>query len=372
MDLGLPSINISFKEQGTTAVQRGQRGVVALILKDESALTPFEVTTPSDIPEELSEFNQDQIELTSIGYRTPPRKIIGVVASGEGYKDAQKYLEGVNFDYVAVPEIESNEVDNFASWIKSLREDKGKKVKAVLPNCDADHEGIINFTTSEIQIDGAPLVGGVEPTNDGAVIELREYTTAEYCGRIAGLIAGTPLTIASTFAPLPEVLDVKSLTRDELDKAIENGEFVIFNDGEKVKVARGVNSLVTIGGDKRESFKKIKIVEAMDLMHDDIKRTAEDNYLGKFSNSYDNKCLLLVAIQGYLEGLELDGVLETGSSDVFINIDQQTSYLKSIGVDTENMNEQEIKSANTRDKVFLAATINILDAIEDIELDITI
>ena len=57
---------------------------------------------------------------------------------------------------------------------------------------------------------------------------------------------------------------------------------------------------------------------------------------------------------------------------VEIDVEQQRNYLKSIGVDVENMKELDIKKANTRDKVFLKSQIKILDAIEDISLNVTI
>ena len=34
MALGLPSVNIVFKQEGITAIQRGDRGIVALVLRD--------------------------------------------------------------------------------------------------------------------------------------------------------------------------------------------------------------------------------------------------------------------------------------------------------------------------------------------------
>ena len=34
MALGLPSVNIVFKQEGMTAIERGERGIVALVLKD--------------------------------------------------------------------------------------------------------------------------------------------------------------------------------------------------------------------------------------------------------------------------------------------------------------------------------------------------
>jgi len=360
--MGLPSINISFREQGITAIQRGQRGIVTLILRDTiPEKNPIEIYSTADLPDSFNDFNKKQINLALMGYQRPPRKIIAyVIGSEDAYNEAMNYLETIRWDYLAIPEIQPEETMEVANWIKSLRDTKGIKVKAVLPNTPADHEGIINVTADEMY--------------DGK----ETYTAAEYCARFAGLFAGTPLTIAATFATLPELVDCKKLTKDELDEAIKGGELQLYNDGEKIKIARAVNSLVTTTQEKGDSFKKIKIVDAMDMIHDDIKKTAEDNYLGKYANSYDNKCLLISAIQGYFDQLELDGILDRGKNWVGIGVAAQTAYLKSIGYKTpngrtvEDMEEQEIKEANTKDKVFLAANIKILDAIEDIDLPITI
>lgn len=46
--------------------------------------------------------------------------------------------------------------------------------------------------------------------------------------------------------------------------------------------------------------------------------------------------------------------------------------MKSTGVNVETLTEQQIKEYNTKDKVFLASDVKILDAIEDITLDIAI
>ena len=43
-----------------------------------------------------------------------------------------------------------------------------------------------------------------------------------------------------------------------------------------------------------------------------------------------------------------------------------------MGVDTSEMNEQEIKEANTKDKVFLIANIKLVDAMEEISLEINL
>lgn len=357
--MGLPNINISFSTAAATAIERSQKGIVAIILKDANGTGAHALTKAVQIKTEMSTLgidNQKYVERAFLGYVNPPRKVIVYIlpSTAEDLSEALEYFESTRFDYLVGPaDCSLEEAAAIASWIKSKRED-GLTPKAVLPNVNADTEGIINFTTSGIIVDGTA------------------YTTAQYCSRIAGLLAGTPMTISSTYAPLSEVTAVDRLSKEDIDAAIDAGKFVIFHDGEKVKVGRGVNSLLTTTESKGAAFKKIKIVEAVDMIRTDIKKTAEDSYIGKYVNNYDNKCLLISAIKGYLNGLENAGILEAGTSITGIDMAAQEQYLQSIGTDTEKMSEQEIRIAATADQVFLRAKITILDAIEDIDLNITI
>lgn len=361
--MGLPSITIAFKEKGITAITRSQRGIVAMVLKEDDATkftAPYTIYTSTDIPTTLSANNQEQIELALMGYQTAPKKVLVYIENktATDYSDVLLTPENARWDYLVIPDIADADTTVIATWIKAMRTTKDKMVKAVLPNCKADSEGVINFTNTKI------------------VTVAKTYTTAEYCSRIAGLIAGTPMTISSTFAPLSEVIDCDSYTREQMDTKVEAGELFFFNDGEKIKIARGVNSFVTTIQDKSDSFKKIKLIDCMDMIHDDIKKTAEDNYLGKYANSYDNKCLLISAIQGYFNQLELDGILDPNKNSVYIDLPQQKVFLLSNGSYTQDqlaeMKDIEIKEANTKDQVFLAASIKILDAIEQINLNIAI
>lgn len=354
--MGLPQITIVFKSQGTTAIKRGERGIVALLLKDNGYTGYKEITSAGDIPSGLSASNKEQINLALIGGVKPPKKVVifCVGATTTEYDTALTYFETVKFDYLAFPDVAEVEKVTIGNWIKKCRNNLDKKVKAVLPDYAGDDEGIVNFATTGIKANG------------------KTYTHAQYCARIAGLIAGTPLTMSATFAVLPEVTDVPRLGITELSTGIDAGKFLLFHDGEKVKVARAVNSLTTTTADKGEDFKKIKIVDILDLIHYDIKKTSEDNYLGKFANSYDNKCLLISAINGYYAQLEADGLLDKGKNYIGIDIVAQTNYITSKGYDVSELNEQDIKEFNTADKVFLGSNLKPLDAIEDITLNVLV
>lgn len=353
--MGLPNIVIEFKSKASTAIKRGERGILAVMVmkgttegEEKLTLGVKKLEDITQIPEGLTDENKAYVERAFLGGQSPVKYVQLIVT--DTIDNGLKLLEVTKFDYVAAPPtVTEADATKIATFIKGLRENKGIKVKAVLPNTKADHEGIINFTTSDI------------------VVGENTFSAAEYCSRIASLLAGTPLSVSATYYVLSEVDDVPKFTKSELDEKINKGEFVIFHDGRKVKVARGVNSLTTIGQEKSEDYKTIKIVDIMDLIYSDIKMTCEDSYIGKFANNYDNKCKLIVSIQAYLEALRneelLDKEIVTG-----IDMEAQRNYLKGKGVDLTEMTEQQIKEENTQTFVFLMSKYKILNAIEDISV----
>ena len=385
--MGAPSIEISFVEKATSAITRGERGIVMLWVKDALpalACNPVTVVSESDIPEGLSDTTVEQVKLAMIGYINAPKKVLvycmGIAEDAEtetvetGYRKAMTAAETIRFDYLAIPTVETDgKGEDIASWVKTMRETKKKKIKAVLPNVAADNEGIVNFTT-ENSIRTETVTG-----KDGKkTIVDTIYTAEQYCARIAGLIAGTPMTISCTYAPLQELSDCTRLTDN--DTPVDKGEFIIFYDGEKVKAVRGVNSFVTTIDGKGESFKKIKIVEAMDMINDDIVKAAQDSYLGKYANTYSNKCLLITAISSYFAQLKRDDIISSYS--VGLDAEAVRIYLKGKGLqatlddgaikEVDECSDKEIITADTGANVFLTGNVKILDAMEDIKMPIYI
>lgn len=385
--MGAPSIDISFIEKATTAITRGERGIVMLWVKDTLptlANNPLTVVTENDIPKGLSDVTVEQIKLAMIGYTNAPKKVLvycmGIAEDAEetvvedGYKKAMEAAETIRFDYLVIPTVETDgKGEDIATWVKSMRTNRKKKIKAILPNVAADNEGIINFTTEKsIKTETVTGKDGTKTTVDTI------YTAEQYCARIAGLIAGTPMTIACTYAPLLELSDCTRLTDN--DTPVDKGEFIIFYDGEKVKVVRGINSFITTVDGKGDSFKKIKIVEAMDMINDDIVKTAQDSYLGKYANTYSNKCLLITAISSYFAQLKRDDIISSYS--VGLDVEAIRNYLKGKGLkatlddgtikEVDDCSDKEIITADTGASVFLTGNVKILDAIEDIKMPIYI
>ena len=351
-NIGLPSVIVEFKQKASTAIQRGNTGIVALVLRDSNAQGLHNIKGAYDIPSNLSEANKKYINLTLLGNVTAPSKVVAYVVGEETQlSDALNYLETVDFNYLVVPAIKENERTVVKTFIEKMRNDIKVRVKAVM-KLDADYEGIINSTNTATMVEG-------------------EINVDEFCCVMAGLIAGTPLSQSVTYAVPKNVLDIPSKTKAEAETKVKNGELILVKEMGKVRVARGVNSLKTTTAEKGDLFQKIKLVDTMDLIHNDIRKTCIDTYIGKVANNYDNKCILMTAISSYFEELAKEQLIEKDFK-VDIDIDKQVKYLKSIGVDTSEMDEQQIKEANTKDKVFLIANIKLVDAMEEISLEINL
>lgn len=352
MAIGLPKIKVSFVEEGISAIKRGANGIVALILKDTKAgnYTVFDI---DDIPEELKEENKKYIELTLLGNTNAPTKVeVYTLASDGNLSDALNYLESVNFNYLAYPDVEESDKASIKAWVEKVRKDF-QMVKAVLSGTGFDSEAIINFTTEDIKVGD------------------KTYSSKEYCCRIAGLLAGTDLKQSATHAVLEEVDDIPFIAKSELESKIGQGELVLYKQYGKVKIARAVTSLKTTSDNKVEKFKKIKISDIADLVVSDIVRVSNEEYIGKLPNDYDSKCLLITAISQYFEELAKDRLIEKKFT-VGLDLEVQKKYIKSLGVDVSKLTDKEIKEYNTKDKVFLRIKITILDAIEELELRFSI
>lgn len=346
--MGLPNIVIKFQTLASTAIQRSQRGIVALILKDDTRT--FDTKVYKSIDEVASgdwtATNLDYIQKTFLGV---PSKVIveRIPTEATDYNAALARLKNKKWNWLSIPGIAAGDVSNIATWIKAERDINKKTFKAVLPKIAADHEGIVNFAT------------------DGIKVGDKTYTAEEYCARIAGILAGLPFNRSATYYALSEVESIIESADPNAD--IDAGKLILINDGKQIKIGRGVNSLTTFTPAKSSIFSKIKIVEGVDLMRDDIRDTFDSQYVGKVINNYDNKILFLASVNAYFKTLANEDVLDRNYKNIAeIDLEGQKLYLQGLGVDTTVMTDQEIKEYNTGSQVFAKASVKFVDAMEDL------
>ncbi len=360
MAIGLPKLDVTFKDAAVTASTRTKEGIVAVMIRTASKgdATITAMSRPSDIPSGMAQGNKKYIERAMLGTNMGKARTVYVVETDVDTEGDHTHLSAglallasVSVDYMVIyPDAVSAENTIAVTWVKARRATLNV-VKLIAADTAADNEGVINYCT-------------VVKTADG------DLTAAQYCSRIAGVFAGLPSSCSGTYAVLEDVLSITPSSDPVADVAA--GKLILIHDGVKAKIQRGVNSLTTTTSEKGENWKIIKLVEASDLIGYFCRTTIEDCYIGKYPNTYDNKQLLISAIKTYLLFMETDGMLLPGSSAVGIDLDAQIDYLKGKGVDTNALADQQILEYYTDSNVFLEIKAKRVDTMEDFTLSVIV
>ncbi|WP_296827903.1 phage tail sheath subtilisin-like domain-containing protein [uncultured Megasphaera sp.] len=368
---GMPQIIINFRTKGTTAIKRSTRGIVAMILHNETKdeIHNYTIRDVSDIPDTgLTDENVDLIKKCLLG--TPLRILVytlpntNVDGATKDQADVLKMLANIKWNWLCAPTATTQEQNDLASWIKTQRSNKHKTFKAVLSDQAADHEGVVNFCTNNIKVrtDTDSLGNPVYTT----------YTAVQYTARIAGILAGLALDRSATYFKLTEVESVE--VYEDIDTLIDKGELLLIDeqDGDGVKIARACNSLTTFTTDKGEEFRKIKIIEGIDMVTDDIRNTFKKYYVGKVINDYNHKMLFISAILVYFSEIKGNVLDADAPNTVDIDTTWQSNYAKLHGDDPTTMSVMEIRQYNTGDTLALVGDIRFVDAVENLKIDFTL
>lgn len=358
--IGLPSLTITFQKAAQAVANRSKKGYVGVFVRDAEAQGVHQLTSAALIPSELGVDNQDYLTRAFAGTdRGQPSKVVAVVIA-PGTEDTTaltaglKLIENQSLDYIAPPpDATEEEKTLLETWVKERRKNYfTEKLVEANPAAPPDDMGIISFK----ETDSAIAAGKTT------------YTAAQYASRIAGALAGIPMGMSCTYASLEELTAVTPRSEEEQKTAINEGNLILIHDGQVAKIGRGVNSLTTIPVTGNADWSKIKICEGLDLITYYLRTTIQNEYLGRFQNTYDNKCLLLTAIREYFTYLEGVGLLNPGESWAEIDVEAQERWLKAQGVETADLTEQQIKEYQTGSWVFIKCGGRLVDAQEDFQI----
>ena len=371
---GLPQVLINFRTQGTTAIKRSARGIVAMILHDgaKNEIQQFRISYTTDIPDEI--LSAKSVELVKLCLKGNPLRVLlyvipeaGTEVEPDGHladqNDVLDLIQSVKWNWVCNPTSTGTEQTDLSSWVIAQRNNKRKTFKAVCAKQAADNEGVVNFCTDDIVAEN-----GTDENGDPVYTT---YNAVQYTARIAGILAGLALDRSATYFSLTEVQSVESYT--DIEERIDKGQLLLFDeqDGNGVKIARACNSLITFTTDKGEDFRYIKIIEALDMITDDIRDTFKKYYVGKVINDYNHKMLFITAVLVYFDEIKGNVLDRDGKNTVDIDEQAQLNYAKLHGEKTEDMSAMEIRKYNTGTKIMLTGNIKPVNAMEDLTINFT-
>ncbi|MFD1957322.1 phage tail sheath C-terminal domain-containing protein [Paenibacillus thailandensis] len=354
MAIGLPIIDINFSKLAVTAITRSSQQIAALIIKEATASVQ-EFTSALALADSIYTDTNVQYIKDVLSGGCSKVIVVAVASSSENVvADAITALGYRKFNWIALAEGTAEEQSDLVTYVKE-QEALKKGIWGVVFNVTApDCQHIVNFTNNNVK-----YKTGTTATGD------------KFVTPILGLQAGLPLTQSSTYYVFNELESV--IEPANVETAINNGEFVLFNDDEQVRVGRGVNSLTTLSNGVTDDFKKIVIVRTIDLIRADIQATFKNDYVGKYKNSYDNQVLFISAINSYLADLASEGILDRNYNNVcYVDVEaQRAAWVDSGKTEALGWTDVEVRNNTFGSNLYLAGQIKILDAIEDLKFDIT-
>lgn len=357
MTIGLPTIDINFSKLAASLIERSAKGIVALIITDDTqGVTPV-------INEYKSQQAIDKLKFTAANVKYIKDVLSGgaakVIVASVPTKSDDVVAEAITaigsrkYNWIGLAEGTSTSQTDLSAYVKE-QETAKKSIKAIVYNVTApDCQHIVNFVNADVtHLDGSTVTG------------------EKFVARLLGTLAGLPLTRSSTYYSFGDVAHVTEPA--DVEAAIGAGKFVLFNDDDTVRVARGVNSLSTVSATVSEDFKKIVIVESMDMIREDISSTFKNDYLGKFKNRYDYQVLLITAINSYFSALADEDILDNSyanKADIDVNAQRQ-AWIAIGKVEAEDWDDQTVKNNSFRSNVYLGGNIKITDAMEDFQFNV--
>lgn len=347
-----PSISIAFKTLATTAIQRSERGTVCLILQDTKATQKwYTFKTIADV--ETEKWDKDSIKYINLAMHYGAFKIlVRVIQSGEDTSKVLKDLEMRKFNWLAYPKASETEDQTVVNWVKQQFGNTGvigKTVKYVSSFADkTDHVAIVELAN-----------GGTYKSIYG------DFTAQEYTAAIAGLIAGMPLNRSADNYTMSDLKSVE-------DYEPKLGKFSLYNDEEVVKVNYGVNSKTTFDSTWKKDTRKIKVVEGMCFIVDDIRDTFKNYWLGKYINDYDNKmnfCSNITKV--YFKEMAPNVLNGDYDNKVEIDIEAHKKVIIADGLEVSSMTDLEILQYPTGEDVYLTGDVRFVDTMASLSLTMT-
>lgn len=365
MSINLPQINIIFKQLASSFIERSERGNVILIVKDDTdkTFTSKVYNQQTDLDADKALYTADNYTYISDCFLGKPNKVtvVRVDATDGVFTDALNVVQGLETGWIGIYEGTSTQADQDAlvTFVKAQRANKKNfKCAVFAPTTPPNDKGIVVLGNTNVTFKD----GRVTQTGDKAIPTLIGYLAG------ANVMKGTTYTVLSNLASVTEPADVQT--------AINAGQLILINEDAEVKIGVGINSLTDApegsptGTENDESY--IEIVEAEDMIQDDIIKAFKAGYLTVLKNNLNNQMLFLNEVNTYFDGLESINVLDNEyDNKAEIDISAQRAAWQSTGLDVSQMTDAQIRALTYKRNMYLAGDVKILFAMENLYFGIT-
>lgn len=342
-----PSIQVYFETLATTAVQKGERGILYVIMEDATNVIKYhEFKTVADIKE--TDWTVDNYKLlqTAFEWFPPYKVVVRNMADLELLSDVLKEFEVRKITHLAYPHAIQADDATICTWVKSRWEQQGIVYGSSFAT-NADDVTVIKIgnTTFEHVLCGT-------------------LTAQEYTLGLMGAVTGCPLNRSLDNAVSPNLVSVT-------DFIPMLGVLNFYNDDGKVRVNLAINTKTTYDNKWKSTTRMIKTVEGMNIVRFDIMDTFKNYWMGLYINSYENKMAFVNLVNKvYFPNLEPNVLSPDYDNRVYINVVKNAQFIVTEGLDPDTMTETAILTYPTGNDVYLEGDVRFSGTMINLDLPI--
>lgn len=378
----LAKIVIAFKALASTFIERSERGIAILIVREEGETdgndyTPVETSVKElQTDSDLSGWSPaNAARIADMLMVNPAKTVVVTIDTNAALSAATdaivaKYPSG----RVTIVGKTAADYTALASWAKT----KKTYHALVFGTSNQDSKYVENVYSQAVTFDSAWDYGrAYQGTLDRSTVDT--YTTEELLPLICAVLSkanvnGASNTVMKALAGVADVSDP--------DTTINAGNLILYNDWKGtdrvVRMGTTVNTLVTFDasandGDQIEDMRYIEVAEAADMIRADITAVFRDEYSGVKKNSVDNQMQFLGAIGDYFDRLEEAEVLNGSySNTVDVDVNAQRSAWALVKPEAADWDDATVKATPFKRQVFVSADVQILQSIQNLKMTVNL
>lgn len=355
----LPELEVNFKQLSTTFIERSERGTAILIVRDDTSksFNYKEYVEQEDLDKDEALYTADNFTYLSdiLSFGVANLSVIRIDVADDMTVGLNLILSKVKTGWVSTVGTADDYV-KINTWIKA-RTNEGKTYKALTYKSTApDHQNISNFTNPSVT-----FLDDVRGKQNGV----------EYIPSLLAIACVCNVTRGMTYFVCKNLKEVEPVAN--VSTALNNGELILINDFDCVRVGTAINSLVTIDESKGifDDMRYIEIMEATDMIKDDIRDIYKTKYVGACKNSLDNQIIFISAVNTYFEGLAdseiLDNVYENYA---YINVTKQRKAWETVKPEAKTWDDTKVKNMSFKRSTFLGADVKVLGSMMNLDFDV--
>lgn len=357
----LPELEVNFKQLSATFIERSERGNAILIIRDNTDQTfnYKEYTEQDDLDKDEALYTADNFTYLSdvVSFGVAKLSVVrideadpitdGLDIISTKLKTGWISTVGTTADYTAI-----------STWIEA-RTNEGKTFTALTYKSTApDHQNISNFTN--------PTVTFIDEARG-------KRPGVEYIPSLLAIACVCNVTRGMTYFVCKNLKEVEPVA--DVTASLNNGELILINDFDCVRVGTAINSLVTIDESNGlfDDMRYIETMEATNMMKDDIRDIYKTKYVGACKNNLDNQIIFISAVNTYFSGLTEDGVevLDKEYDNVaYISVAKQRKAWETVKPEAKTWDDTKVKNMSFKRSTFLGADVKVLGSMMNLDFDV--